>query len=118
MHGLIKMQSHQIQMDKGLSKYRRSKMNDLPDRFPRGWFVLGHQRDFPVGEVNTIYGFDRKIQVERLEDRTIRLDFGDDEAWPVLELSLIHISEPTRLGMISYAVFCLKKKNQTLYQIK
>src|SRR5450756_2766537 len=25
-------------------------------------------------------------------------------------LSLIHISEPTRLGMISYAVFCLKKK--------
>ena len=28
----------------------------------------------------------------------------------VVELSLIHISEPTRLGMISYAVFCLKKK--------
>ena len=27
-----------------------------------------------------------------------------------MELSLIHISEPTRLGMISYAVFCLKKK--------
>src|SRR5450759_6027886 len=26
----------------------------------------------------------------------------------VLTLSLIHISEPTRLGMISYAVFCLK----------
>ena len=25
-----------------------------------------------------------------------------------VELSLIHISEPTRLGMISYAVFCLK----------
>src|SRR5665648_131546 len=28
---------------------------------------------------------------------------------PRLRLSLIHISEPTRLGMISYAVFCLKK---------
>src|SRR5450756_2826609 len=27
-----------------------------------------------------------------------------------VKLSLIHISEPTRLGMISYAVFCLKKK--------
>src|SRR5450759_4775558 len=27
-----------------------------------------------------------------------------------LTLSLIHISEPTRLGMISYAVFCLKQK--------
>src|SRR5664279_668684 len=30
-------------------------------------------------------------------------------------LSLIHISEPTRRTPISYAVFCLKKKNQTQY---
>ena len=30
----------------------------------------------------------------------------------MLALSLIHISEPTRLGMISYAVFCLKKKKK------
>ena len=30
----------------------------------------------------------------------------------VMFLSLIHISEPTRLGMISYAVFCLKKKKR------
>src|SRR5450759_5251652 len=29
--------------------------------------------------------------------------------YDLLALSLIHISEPTRLGMISYAVFCLKK---------
>src|SRR5450756_2812842 len=29
-----------------------------------------------------------------------------------MDLSLIHISEPTRLGMISYAVFCLKKKKK------
>src|SRR5450756_2801583 len=32
----------------------------------------------------------------------------------VLGLSLIHISEPTRLGMISYAVFCLKKKKNKI----
>src|SRR5450759_5464723 len=31
-----------------------------------------------------------------------------DSKRPVVGLSLIHISEPTRLGMISYAVFCLK----------
>src|SRR5450756_3247126 len=50
---------------------------------------------------------------------------ADDRACPMLKretgrcmiyadrpLSLIHISEPTRLGMISYAVFCLKKKKQ------
>ena len=30
------------------------------------------------------------------------------------ELSLIHISEPTRLRRISYAVFCLKKKTEML----
>ena len=37
---------------------------------------------------------------------------GDNAKWLLdqAELSLIHISEPTRLGMISYAVFCLKKK--------
>ena len=29
----------------------------------------------------------------------------------LLQLSLIHISEPTRRTPISYAVFCLKKKN-------
>ena len=29
-----------------------------------------------------------------------------------IELSLIHISEPTRLLSISYAVFCLKKKSR------
>ena len=28
------------------------------------------------------------------------------------DLSLIHISEPTRLLSISYAVFCLKKKKK------
>src|SRR5659263_611634 len=35
---------------------------------------------------------------------------GDLRVEVVQQLSLIHISEPTRLGMISYAVFCLKKK--------
>src|SRR5659263_343669 len=33
-------------------------------------------------------------------------------------LSLIHISEPTRLGMNSYAVFCLKKKNTVHAEVK
>ena len=32
-------------------------------------------------------------------------------------LSLIHISEPTRLGMISYAVFCFKKKKNTQFPV-
>src|SRR5450759_3481543 len=32
---------------------------------------------------------------------------GSQDPWRAYKLSLIHISEPTRLGMISYAVFCL-----------
>ena len=32
--------------------------------------------------------------------------------WKLLDLSLIHISEPTRRTPISYAVFCLKKKKK------
>ena len=36
----------------------------------------------------------------------------DDAVTQGEHLSLIHISEPTRLGMISYAVFCLKKKKR------
>src|SRR5450759_1187012 len=38
---------------------------------------------------------------------------GSKHDRPCLDLSLIHISEPTRLGMISYAVFCLKKKKSS-----
>src|SRR5450756_2219766 len=37
---------------------------------------------------------------------------AEKKFWRCVELSLIHISEPTRLGMISYAVFCLKKKKR------
>ena len=48
---------------------------------------------------------------------TLEVAAGKDGAVPKLDckravpvLSLIHISEPTRLLSISYAVFCLKKK--------
>ena len=34
--------------------------------------------------------------------------------WHHLGLSLIHISEPTRLLSKSYAVFCLKKKKKNI----
>ena len=62
-------------------------MNDLPDRFPRGWFVLGHQRDFPVGETKTIFGFNSKILIHRSEDGSVAVDVGGDTSWPVLEIN-------------------------------
>ena len=47
-------------------------------------------------------GYDQKIkQGTYLNDKV------------VIDLSLIHISEPTRRTPISYAVFCLKKKKKT-----
>eukprot|EP00658_Telonema_sp_P-2_P060153 TRINITY_DN49152_c0_g1_i1.p1 TRINITY_DN49152_c0_g1~~TRINITY_DN49152_c0_g1_i1.p1 ORF type:complete len:523 (+),score=147.19 TRINITY_DN49152_c0_g1_i1:72-1640(+) len=54
------------------------------------------------GEAVTFFG-DDDVELLRSIAQTIK-DSG---------LSLIHISEPTRLLSISYAVFCLKKKNKT-----
>ena len=51
------------------------------------------------------------------EPGTIRGDLAIDIGRNIIhgsdgeDLSLIHISEPTRLRRISYAVFCLKKKD-------
>ena len=39
-----------------------------------------------------------------------------ESVFAMLELSLIHISEPTRQAEISYAVFCLKKKKENKRQ--
>eukprot|EP00658_Telonema_sp_P-2_P060174 TRINITY_DN49166_c0_g1_i2.p2 TRINITY_DN49166_c0_g1~~TRINITY_DN49166_c0_g1_i2.p2 ORF type:complete len:276 (-),score=83.80 TRINITY_DN49166_c0_g1_i2:78-905(-) len=51
--------------------------------------------------------FDQEGQVDYLP---VVKSNPDEEA--LLGLSLIHISEPTRLLSISYAVFCLKKKKK------
>src|SRR5678815_3931766 len=47
--------------------------------------------------------------VESVTAETANAIDNSDAANPVVQLSLIHISEPTRLLSISYAVFCLKK---------
>eukprot|EP00658_Telonema_sp_P-2_P039899 TRINITY_DN28512_c0_g1_i1.p2 TRINITY_DN28512_c0_g1~~TRINITY_DN28512_c0_g1_i1.p2 ORF type:complete len:178 (+),score=39.38 TRINITY_DN28512_c0_g1_i1:125-658(+) len=57
-----------------------------------------------------------KAHLAEIHSRILRGTFKrHDEAYlsriqEFLDLSLIHISEPTRLLSISYAVFCLKKK--------
>src|SRR5450756_865589 len=53
------------------------------------------------------------IRVADWKDSYHRRLVGQIAAPIAYALSLIHISEPTRLGMISYAVFCLKKKKNT-----
>ena len=54
-----------------------------------------------------------KLPGEAAPERSLWMEMGERS---VLALSLIHISEPTRLLSISYAVFCLKKKKT--YQMK
>ena len=44
-------------------------------------------------------------KIGEVHDGAATMDWMEQEQ----ELSLIHISEPTRLRRISYAVFCLKK---------
>src|SRR5665648_193287 len=53
-------------------------------------------------EVEGIAFSDFDVQSIKLENKTD--GEGDDNVWTLSALSLIHISEPTRLGMISYAV--------------
>src|SRR5678816_4175227 len=59
------------------------------------------------------YSIELKLDFENLSysgsERVRWFNRGDKPT--SLVLSLIHISEPTRLLSISYAVFCLKKKN-------
>ena len=62
-------------------------MSHLPDRFPRGWFVLGHQREFLPNATKAIYAFNRKISVTRDSNGEITVETGDSHPWPVLEIN-------------------------------
>ncbi len=62
-------------------------MSHLPDRFPRGWFVLGHQREFLPNTTKAIYAFNRKISVTRDTNGEITVETGDSHPWPVIEIN-------------------------------
>src|SRR5678816_4795728 len=57
---------------------------------------------------------ERSILSSTCRCNTYRKEIGHRRHDAEKELSLIHISEPTRLLSISYAVFCLKKKKNAL----
>ena len=68
--------------------------------------------DWTLAQGGVIYGvsFDEGFQVRHMRADSAEKAAAFRTSKYVQSLSLIHISEPTRLGMISYAVFCLKKK--------
>src|SRR5678815_1154435 len=86
------------------------------DRWQRavlGLSLVGSDRKFAESAMDEVLRFIRgHVQVSN-EEKELQ-SFGDELIGPDFkhweELSLIHISEPTRLLSISYAVFCLKKK--------
>src|SRR5450756_187877 len=73
-----------------------------------------------AGIPRTPRSIQRYCAKQHLSSRRIETEFGEKylitrssvEKHIAYILSLIHISEPTRLGMISYAVFCLKKNKK------
>ena len=76
-------------------------------------------------QLKLMHQMDEELRIQRhdFQQHISMLAFmnsqGEKEKLTAYLLSLIHISEPTRLGMISYAVFCLKKKKKqhTINQI-
>eukprot|EP00658_Telonema_sp_P-2_P071681 TRINITY_DN6090_c0_g1_i2.p1 TRINITY_DN6090_c0_g1~~TRINITY_DN6090_c0_g1_i2.p1 ORF type:complete len:286 (+),score=63.67 TRINITY_DN6090_c0_g1_i2:122-979(+) len=84
---------------------------------------LGHDRSavVPVYEgyalphaikIGQVAGRVMTEHVERLLERKESAEAIKERCCTLWDLSLIHISEPTRLLSISYAVFCLKKKKK------
>src|SRR5659263_415532 len=86
--------------------------------------LSGGKAQHEGGPRSTVYGFDEnggEVKTVGMRGHVLQVDFPEEyRSWQevsprslvdaqIIKLSLIHISEPTRLGMISYAVFCLKK---------
>ena len=84
-----------------LYEHADSRATEVPKNFLNGYTHYLQTDGYQV--------YDKLDQVTRVACLShIRRKFF--EAMGKQGLSLIHISEPTRLGMISYAVFCLQKK--------
>src|SRR5450756_2427721 len=72
--------------------------------------AIRHERGRETAEAEHVPGGEGHAQGEAVPRRRVVVADGPEDAQDEVDevLSLIHISEPTRLGMTSYAVFCLK----------
>ena len=75
------------------------------------WMTVASAADKTKKELRSIYRYTAIIKAY-----SDLMDYDFRGHMDVILLSLIHISEPTRLLSISYAVFCLKKKKNERYK--
>src|SRR5450759_4405561 len=75
--------------------------------------LVYHTLSLSFDQIKAMPAVERFVKLPCVEGWTDQAVWKGPRLSQVLKLSLIHISEPTRLGMISYAVFCLKKKKKT-----
>src|SRR5450756_1287815 len=97
--------------------HRSSTARPEPDlHLPTGWPPVGYEdRDWASTIDEGHLDVWQRLKTARPYQAAVPPFIADldprlrpDALTAALELSLIHISEPTRLGMISYAVFCLQ----------
>ena len=79
----------------------------------RPWFLtkMRHAVEQGILVLNVTQCHAGSVDMEKYENGLKLKQVG------VVSLSLIHISEPTRLLSISYAVFCLKKQNTLIHVV-
>src|SRR5674536_373683 len=88
-----------------------SAASDVYKRQGPGRFVLARGRVRRQGEDVPVVGDGPSACPDR-PGRAVLVHGSAPVMTVGVDLSLIHISEPTRLLSISYAVFCLKKKTK------
>ena len=83
--------------DNIMSQFTVLKKQTNKDGYMSSIFILHHITKEATSKFNKEEGYRPRMSMLKGTTR-------------VIDLSLIHISEPTRLLSISYAVFCLKKQ--------
>src|SRR5678815_455705 len=110
---IIDCHGHYTTAPKALQDYRDAQIAALKDKAQPPYNSRIDISDDQIRE--SLEGAQLKLQRERGTDVTIfsprasAMAHHIGDATTSVNLSLIHISEPTRLLSISYAVFCLKK---------
>src|SRR5665647_3873353 len=77
------------------------------------WELMRQHPGISAEIVRPLFSEELTLAVRHHHERFDGDGYPDGLAGAAIPLSLIHISEPTRRTPISYAVFCLKKKNKT-----